>query len=144
MINDDVPNSKLFSKFRVPLVRNGIKTHHKLLVANNPVATPLTGCKILDVGCGGGLLSESLARLGANVTAIDPCEESISVAALHAQDSNLDNITYKVSTIEQLREQDPQLAFDAITASEVIEHVDKPDFFIQTCSDLLKVKMYMY
>ena len=120
-------------------MRNGMKTYQTSLLSKNPAAMPLAGCKILDVGCGGGLLSESLARLGASVTAIDPCEENITAAALHAENSELDNINYRVSTVEQLKADDPHLVFDAVTASEVLEHVDNPGFFIQTCSDLLKV-----
>jgi len=99
----------------------------------------LSGCNILDVGCGGGLLSESLARLGAKVTAIDPCEENIAVASLHAQKSKQQNLNYEVKTVEQLAQTSPKPLFDAITASEVIEHVESPEFFIQMCSDLLKV-----
>lgn len=102
--------------------------------------SPLAGCKILDVGCGGGILSESLARLGANVTAIDPGEENITVASLHAQKMKLENIVYEVSTIENFKVSNASSSlFDAITASEVIEHVENPEYFIQTCSELLKV-----
>lgn len=96
------------------------------------------GCNILDVGCGGGILSESLARLGASVTAIDPGEETITAASLHAAKKQLNNINYKISTIEQLKAEHSGPLFDAVTASEVIEHVDSPQFFIQSCSDLLK------
>ena len=92
----------------------------------------------MDVGCGGGLLSESLARLGANVTGIDPCAESIAVGEQRVQKFQLHNLTYKVDTIEGLKASSGG-PFDAITASEVIEHVENPAFFVQTCVDLLKV-----
>ena len=84
-------------------------------------------------------MSESLARLGAKVTAIDPCEENIAVASLHAQKSKLPHLNYEVKTIEQLAQTSPKSLFDAITASEVIEHVESPEFFIQMCSNLLNV-----
>ena len=89
-------------------------------------------------------MSESLARLGAKVTAIDPCEENIAVASLHAQKSKLLHLNYEVKTIEQLAQTSPKPLFDAITASEVIEHVESPEFFIQMCSDLLKVILWYY
>ena len=122
------------------MVKNGIISHQSSALSNEATVTsPLLGCNILDVGCGGGLLSESLARLGATVTGIDPCEENITVASLHAQKTKLTNLTYDVKTIEQLAQSNPEPLFDAITASEVIEHVESPEFFIQMCSDLLKV-----
>jgi ubiquinone biosynthesis O-methyltransferase len=130
----------IFLYYRVPFVKNGIITFQKSDISNEAtIISPLVGCNILDVGCGGGLLSESLARLGAKVTAIDPCEENIAVASLHAQKSKLPNLKYEVKTIEQLAQTSPKPVFDAITASEVIEHVESPEFFIQMCSDLLKV-----
>ena len=123
----------------MPFVRNGIHSHGK---PKNPAASaaPLAGCSILDVGCGGGILSESLARLGADVTAIDPCQENITAASLHAQKRNLNNLKYELNTIEDFKASNPSLPlFDAITASEVIEHVENPQYFIQMCSELLKV-----
>ena len=121
----------------MPFVRNGILSYQNL--PSQPVPhSPLAGLRILDVGCGGGILSESLARLGAQVTAIDPCQESISVASIRSQKSSLKNLVYEVKTIEDLQISTPP--FDAITASEVVEHIENPEFFIKTCSDLLKVK----
>jgi len=128
------------NQLRVPFVRNGIQSYQQRPVPQNQTSSPLnplSGYKILDVGCGGGILSESLARLGAEVTAIDPCEESIAAASLRANNLKLRNLNYEVSTVEQLKSSS-SLQFDAITASEVIEHVDSPDFFIQICADLLK------
>ncbi len=95
---------------------------------------PLSGLRILDIGCGGGLLSEPLARLGAAVTGIDPGEENIAAAQRHAARMGL-AIDYRASTIEALAENGP--AFDAVIASEVIEHVDDPALFIRSASACL-------
>ncbi len=86
-------------------------------------------------------MSESLGRLGASVTAIDPSEENITAASLHAQKKQLHNVAFEVNTIEnfQALNTSSSTLFDAIVASEVIEHVENPSFFIQTCSELLKV-----
>lgn len=91
---------------------------------------PLKGLRILDVGCGGGLLCEPLARLGATVTGIDPVKENIKVAKMHAKEMGL-KITYLASAVEDLpADMSP---FDVLIASEIIEHVDHPDAFLKTC-----------
>ncbi|MBY0293208.1 MAG: bifunctional 2-polyprenyl-6-hydroxyphenol methylase/3-demethylubiquinol 3-O-methyltransferase UbiG [Alphaproteobacteria bacterium] len=89
---------------------------------------PFQNLKILDVGCGGGLLCEPLARLGADVTGIDPLEESISVARNHAEAMGL-SITYLSCAIEDLPQDLP--LFDVIIASETIEHVTHSDDFLK-------------
>ena len=99
----------------------------------------MTGLKILDVGCGGGLLSEPLARLGAEVTALDAAEENINVAQAHA---DLDpeirpRMTFQASTIEEFIKSNPEVKFDAVVASEVIEHVDNQAEFVKDCSKVL-------
>lgn len=86
---------------------------------------PLEGKRALDVGCGAGLLAEPLARLGANVTAIDAAPELIASARLHAQGQGLD-IDYHVAAVEELDGQ-----FDLVTSMEVIEHVADPEAFVQ-------------
>ena len=91
------------------------------------------GKKILDVGCGGGLLAEPLCRLGAHVTAIDASDESIKAAKSHSGHLGLD-IDYQNILIENLKERD----FDFILAMEVIEHVNHGDEFIQACANHLK------
>lgn len=98
---------------------------------------PLKDLRILDVGCGGGLLCEPLARLGANVTGIDPIEENIAVAKNHAEATGL-AIDYRACTIEDLPK-DVGL-FDVIIASEIVEHVDYPYEFIKICTEHLQEK----
>lgn len=86
----------------------------------------LNGLKVLDIGCGGGILSEGLARLGAEVTGLDVGVEAIEAARRHAQGSGL-NITYHCGEIEDYR---PKNRFDVVIASEVIEHVADPAAFV--------------
>lgn len=90
---------------------------------------------VLDVGCGGGLLCEPLARLGANVTGIDETSRSIDIASQHATEQGL-TISYACQTLADHQQTDK--AYDVITALEIIEHVDDPQDFIRKCSDLLK------
>ncbi|BCJ89729.1 ubiquinone biosynthesis O-methyltransferase [Terrihabitans soli] len=95
----------------------------------------LKGLNILDVGCGGGILSEPLARLGASVTGIEPAAESIAVAKSHAEEAGLD-INYRAASAEELLAEGR--TFDAVIASEVIEHVDDPASFVKTISGLAR------
>lgn len=100
---------------------------------------PLSELKILDVGCGAGFLSESLAALGADVTAIDASESNIQVAKEHARKSIMfppDKISYICSTAEDLLEK-KEYKFDAVVSLEVIEHVYDPQLFVDTCSQLV-------
>ncbi|KNC86008.1 3-demethylubiquinone-9 3-O-methyltransferase [Sphaeroforma arctica JP610] len=100
----------------------------------------LEGVQVLDVGCGGGILSENLARLGATVTGIDAAMENISVAKLHSKgDPSLAKLlTYKHITAEDV--QASGQTFDVVVASEIIEHVDDPQEFVKTCSAMVKPK----
>lgn len=96
---------------------------------------PLEGLTILDVGCGGGLMSEPLARLGARVTGIDPGERNVAIARGHAEPQGL-AIDYRVATVEELvatREQ-----YDAIVCLEVVEHVPNVAPFVKACGDLVR------
>ena len=100
----------------------------------------LNGKKVLDVGCGGGILSESMAKSGANVTGIDMSPQPLAVAKQHAQDNNL-IIDYQQSTIEDFLQQHKQLQaekFDVITCMEMLEHVPDPLSIIRSCRQLLK------
>ena len=98
--------------------------------------SPVAGLKVADIGCGGGLVSEGLARLGANVTGIDMGETPINVAKLHLHESNL-SIEYIQTTAENLAiEREEQ--YDVVTCLEMLEHVPDPASVITACSKLLK------
>ncbi len=96
----------------------------------------LEGKRVLDVGCGGGILSESMARQGAEVTAIDMGKAPLSVARLHALESELE-IDYQQITVEELAAQQPA-SFDAVTCMEMLEHVPDPGSVINACRRLVK------
>jgi 2-polyprenyl-6-hydroxyphenyl methylase / 3-demethylubiquinone-9 3-methyltransferase len=96
---------------------------------------PFAGLRFLDIGCGGGLLSEPMARLGAAVTGIDPSEKNIKTASVHAAEQEL-AIDYRAMTAEALAAEGQ--AFDVILNMEVIEHVADPAAFVGTCASLLK------
>ena len=98
-------------------------------------ASALTGLRILDVGCGAGILTEPLARMGANVVGIDPSDEIVAAARLHAAAGDL-SIDYRASTAEALAEAGER--FDAVTALEVVEHVTDVGLFVTTCAALVK------
>ncbi len=98
-------------------------------------AQPLAGLSIADIGCGGGLVSEPLARLGASVTGIDPAEENVAAARAHAADSGLE-INYRAARAEDLAAEGAQ--FDAVIALEVVEHVPDVPAFIAVCAQILR------
>ena len=98
---------------------------------------PLTGLRILDIGCGGGLLAEPIARLGATVTGIDVTEAAIMAASAHAKQPGLD-IDYRCCTAEDLA--NTSITFDVIYASEVIEHVADRGLFIEAIASMLDQK----
>ncbi len=95
----------------------------------------LAGLDILDIGCGGGLLAEPLARLGARVVGIDPAAENAAAARLHAEKSGL-AIDYRTATVEETADKGQR--FDIVIASEVVEHVADLNLFIQRAADCVK------
>ncbi|MCA0394822.1 MAG: bifunctional 2-polyprenyl-6-hydroxyphenol methylase/3-demethylubiquinol 3-O-methyltransferase UbiG [Proteobacteria bacterium] len=97
---------------------------------------PLSGARVLDVGCGGGLLSEALAKAGAEVTAIDLAPELVKVARLHGLESGV-KVDYRVQSVEALADEHPG-AFDAVTCMEMLEHVPDPAAILRACATLLK------
>jgi len=96
----------------------------------------LTGQRVLDVGCGGGILSESMASLGANVTGIDLSEKALKVARLHLLESGA-QVSYRHVAVEELARSEPG-TFDVVTCMEVLEHVPDPARQILACAQLLK------
>ncbi len=95
---------------------------------------PLSGLKVLDVGCGGGLLCEPMARLGATVTGIDAAERNIKIATLHAEQSGV-SVAYIATTSEALAAQGKK--FDIVLNMEVVEHVDNVPLYMKSCADLV-------
>ena len=95
------------------------------------------GKKVLDVGCGGGILAEALSELGANVTGIDASENTIGVAKSHSRSIGSD-VIYIQNTIEEFISSHPNEKFDVITCLEMLEHVPSPNEIIKSCSNLLK------
>ena len=93
--------------------------------------------KVLDVGCGGGILAEALSELGANVTGIDASENTIGVAKSHSRSVGSD-VIYIQNTIEEFISSHPNEKFDVITCLEMLEHVPSPNEIIKSCSNLLK------
>lgn len=100
------------------------------------------GKKIIDVGCGGGILTESLAKLGANVIGIDMGTEPLNVAKLHALESGI-SVEYQKITAEEKALQCPQM-FDAVTCMEMLEHVPEPASIVKACSDMVKPGGYVF
>ncbi len=97
---------------------------------------PLEGKKVLDMGCGGGILSESMATRGARVTGIDMGEKPLAVAKLHLKESGLE-VDYRQTTAEALAIEEPK-SFDIITCMEMVEHVPNPASVINACSRLVR------
>lgn len=114
---------------RLRFIKEHVALHFK---KQSAAEQPLKGLTLLDVGCGGGLLCEPLARLGATVTGIDASPKAIRVAKDHADKMDLD-ITYQVKSVEEMQGQ----TFDMVLALEIIEHVDSPADFIRACRAVL-------
>jgi len=136
------PNGKfkplhLFNPVRIEFIKNKLISYFDL---NSNSQKPLKKLKILDIGCGGGLLCEPLSKLGATITGIDPSNNNIEVAKLHSKEMNL-NIKYICCAPENLNTKNE---FDIVLNLEVIEHVSNVDLFIQNCSKLIKEKGIMF
>lgn len=97
----------------------------------------LKGKRVLDVGCGGGILAESMARRGADVLGIDLADKSLKVAELHKLETGVNNVNYRFVSAEQLAAEE-QATFDVVTCLEMLEHVPDPAQTIQACADLCK------
>ena len=135
------PNGKFkplhkFNPIRIKYIKENIISSFKL----KNYKKPLEKINILDIGCGGGLLSEPMTRLGANVTGIDASNKNIKIAKLHARKNNL-NITYLCSSPEKMK---VKKKFDVILNMEIIEHVEDINFFIKSCSRFLKKDGIMF
>jgi len=135
------PNGKFkplhkFNPIRIKYLKENIIEHFKL----KQTSSPLKGLNILDIGCGGGLLSEPITRLGAKVTAIDASKKNIQVAKFHAKKNNL-KINYLCSSPEKLN---LNKKFDVVLNMEVVEHVEDLNFFIKKSSNLLKKNGLMF
>ena len=125
-----------FNPIRISYIKENIIRTFQL----NAKKDPLKNIKILDVGCGGGLLSEPMCRLGADVTGIDASDKNINVAKLHSKKNNL-KIKYICSSPEKLDIKDK---FDVILNMEIVEHVEDVNFFLKSCSNLLKKNGIMF
>ena len=97
----------------------------------------LSGKRVLDVGCGGGILSDSMARRGADVTGIDLATKALKVAQLHALEAATPNVRYLETSVEALAAEQPA-SFDVVTCMEMIEHVPDPSSVVRACSELVK------
>ncbi len=97
----------------------------------------LNAQQVLDVGCGGGILSDSMARKGAQVLGIDLSSNALKVAQLHALEAQTPNVQYREISTEQLSEESPQ-SFDVVTCMEMLEHVPNPASVVQACAKLVK------
>ena len=125
-----------FNPIRISYIKNNIINTLNLKITKKP----LNKVKILDIGCGGGLLSEPMSRLGADVVGIDASKKNIKIARLHAKKNNLD-IKYVCASPENLKTDNK---FDVILNMEIIEHVDNIDLFLKSCSQLLKKNGIMF
>jgi len=127
----------MFNPVRIEYITDNIKKQFNI---KKDKVNFLDGLNILDIGCGGGLISEPMARLGANVTGIDASEKNINVAKLHSKKNDL-KINYKNTSPENLDEIEK---FDIILNLEVVEHVENVNLYIKSCYKLLKTNGIMF
>ena len=131
------PNGKFkplhkFNPVRLAYIREKAITHFGL---DSQSMRPFKGLRILDIGCGGGLLCEPMARLGATIVGADAGEKNVKIAALHAEQSGLE-IDYRATTSEDLAAAGEQ--FDIVLNMEVVEHVADVPLYLKSCCDLVK------
>ncbi len=125
-----------FNPIRISYIKDNIIRSFKLQNKKKP----LDKIKILDIGCGGGLLSEPMKRLGAEITGIDASNKNIKIAKLHAKKNNL-NIEYFCASPESFK---PKTRFDVILNMEIVEHVEDINLFLKSCAKLLKKDGIMF
>jgi 2-polyprenyl-6-hydroxyphenyl methylase / 3-demethylubiquinone-9 3-methyltransferase len=135
------PNGKFkplhnFNPIRIKYIKENIVKDFNIKSSDEP----FKNIKILDIGCGGGLLSEPMCRLGASVVGIDASKKNIEVAKFHAKKNKL-KIDYKVASPEKLK---TKLKFDVILNMEIVEHVEDINFFIKESSKLLRKNGVMF
>ena len=135
------PNGKFkplhkFNPIRIKYIKQCVVKHFKI----NRSKLPFKNLEILDVGCGGGLLSEPFSRLGAYVTGIDASLQNIEIAKIHSKEKKL-KIKYICASPERLK---TKKKFDVILNMEIVEHVEDIDFFLKSCSKLLKKNGLMF
>jgi len=136
-INGKFKPLHLFNPVRIEYILEEIRKHFNLEKSKKHL---LKNLEILDIGCGGGLISEPMARLGGKVTGIDASEKNIKVAYLHSKKNDL-NINYLNKSPEQMKEKEK---FDIILNLEIVEHVDNLDLYLQSCYNLLKKNGLMF
>jgi len=125
-----------FNPIRIKYIKDNIVKDFNI----SSLTKPFKNIKILDIGCGGGLLSEPMCRLGASVVGIDASEKNIKVAKFHAKKNKL-KINYKVASPEKLN---TKIKYDVILNMEIVEHVENIDFFINKSAELLKKNGIMF
>ena len=125
-----------FNPIRIKYIKESVIENFKL---QNNEKLPLNGINLLDIGCGGGLLSEPMCRLGATVTGIDASAKNIEIAKIHAKKNNL-NINYVCTSPEKIQKE----KFDVILNMEIVEHVENVDLFLNSSSNLLKKDGLMF
>ena len=127
----------MFNPIRIEYITERIKKYYNI---ENKKSNFLEGLTILDIGCGGGLISEPMARLGADVTGIDASEKNIKVAKLHSRNNDI-KINYINTAPENLKISNQ---FDIVLNLEIVEHVEDVNLFIKSCSKLLKKNGLMF
>ena len=128
----------MFNPIRIEYITENIKKYFK--IKKREKTSSIEGIKILDIGCGGGLISEPMSRLGAKVTGIDASEKNINIAKMHSMESGLE-INYVNTSPEKLEDFE---TYDVILNLEIVEHVDNVDLYIKSCQKLLKKNGLMF